>query len=318
MEGQVAELLGLPLVAPAPEALPPYEAPLVESEVEPLESTEDEILSSLQLLLAQRIQDAAEEEVESVDADALALAIISAGRGLKCEGEPINLSRKISHLIRVFTNPFGPMLDHTIFSILRANPAAAARILSLDMQRFAVEPDERTQIRALFYKALKEAAEAEGGPADAEVRQLVLLLERSIYNNSIKTCQTLCIWSNPMFASYYSEKATTLYLHLRGGSSISSYHAVGLARKLFSGQMLPEQVGNLAAAELCPLAFAPERSIIDLRSKQEVQQKTSSLWPCPQCKARSCTYIEVQDRSADEPASIYCTCTVCNFPYKGA
>ena len=180
----------------------------------------------------------------------------------------------------------------------------------------------------MYYCALMEvnaslAPEKQKGTA--AVVRIVEELERSVYNKAIRNCQSqgtsvIRSWKNPTFISYYSTRASTIYLNINPRSSIVQSHGNRIGVGLLEGAFDPLVVGESTESELCPSGSKNESAIVEIRRKQKVEEKTSSWWTCPNpgCKAQSCTYREVQDRSADEPASIYCTCTKCGTNFKAA
>ena len=81
-------------------------------------------------------------------------------------------------------------------------------------------------------------------------------------------------------------------------------------------KMLEEVLSSMTEKELCPSAGYDEERHIEVRSKQTIEERTSTFYPCPQCGARDCTYRTVQIRAADEPSSIRCTCRTCGTNYE--
>lgn len=276
------------------------------------------ITDSVRILLTEKIKEAAElEALQDFDSEDLAdriMAVVEKG------GEEDYF--KLSAVSNYLSKPFGKMLEKTLFSVLRKEPAAIRKVLNVDIESLRKDPEPRQLIKALFYRTLsrvnRDGTAAGSAASDEKIRQIVELLERGVYNYTIESSQEVCTWSNLAFVSYYSERACTVQNSIDPSSALSRKHGLNIAKQLLDGVADPLTLGCRSAMGLCPRAFEEEKSVIEIRSQQVVHLKTSSLWPCPQCHAKSCTYTEVQDRSADEPASIYCVCTKCGIQYKGA
>lgn len=188
--------------------------------------------------------------------------------------------------------------------------------------------EHRHEYQKMYYRALAQVNSTfapEKQRSMADIVKVVEELERSVYNQAIRNCQSqgtsvMRSWKNPTFISYYSTRASTIYLNINPTSSIVQTHGNRVGIGLLEETMTPLAVGSSTESELCPSGSKSESTIVEIRRKQKVEEKTSSWWTCPNpgCRAQSCTYREVQDRSADEPASIYCTCTKCGTNFKGA
>ena len=63
--------------------------------------------------------------------------------------------------------------------------------------------------------------------------------------------------------------------------------------------------------------FAAERAEIERRSAQRVAVNECTMFKCPYCRARRCTYIERQRRAADEGRDYDCTCLACGLLFRG-
>lgn len=86
-------------------------------------------------------------------------------------------------------------------------------------------------------------------------------------------------------------------------------------KKLFTGEVEPAQYGFLTANDMFPAAFKKERDMLELRKMQNIVAKTSTMFPCPRCKARNCEYTPAQRRSIDEPTGVDCKCLSCGIKF---
>lgn len=54
----------------------------------------------------------------------------------------------------------------------------------------------------------------------------------------------------------------------------------------------------------------------DLTEMRKATATRSSLFPCPSCKERDCTWTQKQTRSGDEPMTVFCVCNACDYKWK--
>ena len=264
-------------------------------------------LASFRLLLSAKLSDAGVDANSSVS---IATDIIRAARDI-----PGYYPQCMSLLIQHLRTPYGDMLERTIARQLIDGDMVAGEVVQVDLAELATPPDKRRVGTSQIYgKLLLNQMEAEAA------RGVAAHIERSIYNETINICTfkeiTTRSWHNPGFVGIYSGRISTIVMYLDPGSSVCLEYGPRLYQNICAGTVELDALGKMDEAHLCPEAFQQERDEITIRSGQKVEEKTSAMWPCPMCGARKATYREVQDRSSDEPASIYCTCTVCNHNYK--
>ncbi|KAG8345639.1 Transcription factor S II (TFIIS) central domain [Trypanosoma vivax] len=68
----------------------------------------------------------------------------------------------------------------------------------------------------------------------------------------------------------------------------------------------PEERKNQEAA------FLERSKDTDLTEIRRAMATKSTLFQCPSCKARDCSWTQKQTRSADEPMTVFCHCNVCD------
>lgn len=91
--------------------------------------------------------------------------------------------------------------------------------------------------------------------------------------------------------------------------------------RVLSGEIQPSQFVKMTTEEL----KSPERvaqdaalqkeNLHDAMVAQEEKSISSSL-QCGKCKEKKVSYTQAQTRSADEPMTTFCTCTVCGHKWK--
>lgn len=77
-----------------------------------------------------------------------------------------------------------------------------------------------------------------------------------------------------------------------------------------------EFLKNIASYEIETLNPLLNYSIyqnLKIRAEQKVKKKTTSMFKCPQCKQRECTYEKKQIRSGDEGMTMFFDCCICGY-----
>jgi len=181
-------------------------------------------------------------------------------------------------------------------------------------------PDPREIVRRMFTRTLM----AHPGYALDRERALETArdIEVSCYNAAVRTSKESedpprRQWDSPAFVDIYGTRCGTINGLLDPNSSACHAYGATLVPRLFDGTVSPATLGDMTSKELCPQATAAERAEINKRAVQKVQMKESTLFRCPHCNERSCTYQEVQQRSLDEAPDYLCRCLSCNRRFKG-
>jgi hypothetical protein len=179
-------------------------------------------------------------------------------------------------------------------------------------------PDPRRVYRALFIRLLMG-----GHPAYADraaAAETAAALERGCYNTAIERGSERyhigASWARPAFVEYYSEVCGALVSHLDPAGQSSREYGAGLLCDLAEGKVAPAELGAWPASRYCPAANAAAEAEVAARKAQKVEEKASNLFSCPHCRERNCTYVSVQTRSADEPATMVCTCLSCGKGFR--
>ena len=220
----------------------------------------------------------------------------------------------------------GPIAESSLLEYLFCG-VPLAHLLALLPTTFEREP--RVIITGKIFRHLKLFVEQneqllEGVATDSNsLKHIAQEVERGIYNCVIQECQAqgdsiMRSWGDQAFVGRYSARSSVILDHINPESDIVLKYKPDLALSIMKGTIDFKKVGTLRAIDICPEAFRTEAEIIQLRKQQKVKKRVTEMWTCPGCKARKSTYREVQDRSADEPPSIYCKCMVCHMRFKAA
>jgi len=214
----------------------------------------------------------------------------------------------------------GPYPDDILgLMYLRGDLSADALVVASLSE--APPPDPRETVRRMFVRTLIGALEGY-----ARDRKLALEtareLEVSCYNAAVRTSKESedpprRQWDSPAFVDIYGTRCGTINGLLDPSSSACRTYGATLVAQLFDGTIAPAMLGDMTSKDLCPQATAAERAEIERRATQKVQLKESTLFRCPHCGERRCTYQEVQQRSLDEAPDYLCRCLSCNHRFKG-
>jgi len=191
--------------------------------------------------------------------------------------------------------------------------------LFLSQTIVAAHPDARETGRRLFVRALNAGAPELGR---ARIQEMATAIEVSCYNAAVQISKESSdpprrSWDSPAFVDIYSTRCGAVHCALDPGSASCASYGPQLLPRILSGEVAIASVGDMTERSMCPPATAEERAEIAMRSAQRVVEKESTLFSCPHCKARRCTYIEVQRRSLDEAPDYICRCLACNRKFTG-
>lgn len=119
-----------------------------------------------------------------------------------------------------------------------------------------------------------------------------------------------------LFKKLYIETARKLINNLDPNSYIKNDYLLNAVKK---GNIKVDELVYLSPQELFPSKWK------DLMEKKQIkdnlkygvkEQATTDEYQCGRCKARECTYYELQTRCADEPMTTFITCKPCGHKWK--
>jgi transcription elongation factor S-II len=145
-------------------------------------------------------------------------------------------------------------------------------------------------------------------------------LEIGCYNATINYANNkgfLKKWDNPLFRQIYIQKCISLFTNLESNSYVKNENLNELVK---SGKIKAYDVGNMTPNQMFPESWASiieekvrkDRIAFEIRTEHTVQ----GVYKCGRCKNDRITYYQVQTRSADEPTTLFCTCTKCGNKWK--
>jgi len=149
--------------------------------------------------------------------------------------------------------------------------------------------------------------------------RLSKIIEKGIYNYTIDTAKSRNItrlWDDRVFYNLYMNKCISIYSNLSKDSYIQNNY---LLNNILEKKINPESVANLSVYDIFPDNW---KDLMDKKSKMdELKYKLkpeamTDQFKCRKCYSRSCSYYEVQTRSADEPMTQFITCLDCKNRWK--
>ena len=144
-------------------------------------------------------------------------------------------------------------------------------------------------------------------------------VERGIFNHVLEECNQKKItkkWENPYFKNLYIAKVRSIYSNLKGDSYIGN---VEFRERLISGECPALDVAKLSTYAVFPDNW---KELFDLKTKRDKlkhelkPEAMTDVFKCHRCGSRSCSYYEVQTRSADEPMTQFINCLECGNRWK--
>ena len=144
-------------------------------------------------------------------------------------------------------------------------------------------------------------------------------LEIGIFNRALNLSQLNNLprtWTNPRFKQLYVDVGRSAVMNLDPRSHVGNRR---LIERMNEGEFAPHSVPFMAQDNLFPQRWA---QTVDAKVKRdevifkERKPATTDQFKCSKCKKRECVYQELQLRSADEPMTLFITCTNCGNRWK--
>ena len=150
-------------------------------------------------------------------------------------------------------------------------------------------------------------------------KKLSKSVEKSIYNYVIDTAKERNImrkWNNNIFFNLYINKNISIYSNLNNKTYIKNDY---LLNQIINKNINPQDIAKLSVYNIFPenwKALLNEKSKRDELKYKLKPEAMTDQFKCRKCYSRSCSYYEVQTRSADEPMTQFITCLDCKNRWK--
>jgi|TARA_B110001469_G_C9563625_1_gene279564 transcription elongation factor S-II len=144
-------------------------------------------------------------------------------------------------------------------------------------------------------------------------------IEQQLYNYCIRVAKDRFItrkWNNKLFKHLYVSKIRSFYSNIADNSYVDN---TTFKSKILKGDIKIEEISELSVYDICPENWAEllDKKIKRDKLKYEMKPKAmTDQFKCRKCSSRSCSYYEVQTRSADEPMTQFITCLDCGNRWK--
>jgi transcription elongation factor S-II len=154
---------------------------------------------------------------------------------------------------------------------------------------------------------------------EIESEMLSRNIEKQLYNSAVDISKNKCIvrkWSNPVFHKLYVSKIRSFYSNINKSSYIQN---PDFKDKIITGEIKVEDINNLSVYDIYPDNWSELLDKKIKRDKLKYEMKTQAMtdqFKCRKCSSRSCSYYEVQTRSADEPMTQFISCLDCGNRWK--
>nr|XP_057935044.1 transcription elongation factor A protein 1 isoform X2 [Doryrhamphus excisus] len=104
-------------------------------------------------------------------------------------------------------------------------------------------------------------------------------------------------------------------------SNLKDVKNPNLRRTVLCGSVTPERMAKMTAEEMASDELKEMRKNLTKEAVRDHQMATTGgtqtdLFTCGKCKGKSCTYTQVQTRSADEPMTTFVFCNECGNRWK--
>mgnify|MGYP003976774055 CR=1 FL=1 len=138
-------------------------------------------------------------------------------------------------------------------------------------------------------------------------------IERFVYNWAISYAEDNNItrrWDNTIFRKIYLNKCVSLCVNLDKDGYVSNTY---LRDKVESKEISAKELVELEPTKIFPenWEYLIENRNNSTKSSLEAPEATTDQFKCPKCKARECTYYQLQIRSSDEPMTTFLSCVKC-------
>ena len=123
-------------------------------------------------------------------------------------------------------------------------------------------------------------------------------------------------WRNPRFRALYDSKARSVAANLDPTSYVANDRLIA---RIDEGEFLPHAVASMPPENVFPERW---RDVVEMKVRRDEyisNAKPTAMtdqFKCAHCKKRECSYMELQTRSCDEPATLFIQCLSCGHRWR--
>lgn len=145
-------------------------------------------------------------------------------------------------------------------------------------------------------------------------------IENVIFKHISSYCKNAYIpinLKNQLFKNLYIAKARQIYFNLKEDSYVNNKQIKTLINK---NKIKLDNIASYTYKQLYPQNWKKYNKDLEILNKDiadfDKEVQTTDAFTCPKCKKKKCVYTEFQTRSADEPSTLFITCTYCNYFFR--
>jgi DNA-directed RNA polymerase subunit M/transcription elongation factor TFIIS len=173
-------------------------------------------------------------------------------------------------------------------------------------------PAPREPLRAATLKLLADVCV---GLTPTQVRDV----EIGVFNWALergKEQRVACNWANPHFCLLYRAKAHSTVCNLDPAGYVGNDR---LLQRLVDGEFPPHRLARMQCTNVHPERWRHEVEMKMRRDEYVSNAKRMAMtdqFRCAKCKKRECSFMELQMRSCDEPATLFINCLSCGHHWR--
>lgn len=142
--------------------------------------------------------------------------------------------------------------------------------------------------------------------------QMIIDIELSVYNKTVEKKMYKTLWC-PLFEKFYRLHMNRITKNLDQESEVGSDY---LINKIINDNTFDiKYIASAPSSVLCPDKSIEIIKLINIKSSQKIEMKTSSEHRCRNCKQSKAYYKEIQLRRIDEASNLSLTCTYCKYKW---
>lgn len=125
-----------------------------------------------------------------------------------------------------------------------------------------------------------------------------------------------CAWTNARFTQLYSSKVRSMLSNLDPNSYVKNTR---LLDRVNEGEFKPHEIATMQPDHVFPERW---RHVVEMKVRRDEYicnarpAAMTDQFRCSRCKKRECSYMELQTRSCDEPASLFIQCLTCGNQWR--
>ena len=144
-------------------------------------------------------------------------------------------------------------------------------------------------------------------PASAKVKNTEISIQNWVYAHTANPEENAS-WENPQYRWRYKQRVMSILFNLRKNPALVEAFTQ-------TKTVNPADIGEMAPEHLWPQG--PHAMAIKDNREKELQRQLvaakydeayEGILTCPKCKGKKTSYYQMQTRSADEPATNFCSC----------